>query len=369
MITGTLPYFKCGVGDYTDIICSKLNKMDNTEVSVITTKGLSKNKDYTVYDIVNDWSFKDLKNIINKIDEIKPDIVHIQYPTILYKKNIMINLLPFFIRNKNFKIVITLHEFTDMSLQAKIRVLPNIYCCDKIIIVDKQYEKDIHTFPFLKNKKVSFINIGSNIPKATISNEEKNMNKAKVLGSNYKKIAGFFGFINSNKNLELILGALKNLKEKNVLLTKFMIIGDMNENNAYHLKIMNFIKENNLNDCIVTTGYLEKNQVSESISICDYFILPFTKGLSTKNGSFLAAMQENKFIVTTSKNGEKIFNSDKILYMQENNVKEMQNIILNIQQNKINIDTKQKLNLFSWDEIASKHFKEYTKIINNKFII
>lgn len=362
MITGTLPSVKCGVGDYTNILCTKLNESKYIELSVITTKGLRRDKKYTTYDIMDKWDFSETGKIINKLDEIKPDIVHIQYPTLMYKKNAMINFLPLLIKRK-YKIVHTIHEYSDNSTLGKIRIWPNIISSDVIVVVDKQYIEDIKKFRLFKNKNISYINIASNIPKSTISNEKIAKIRSKILDNNCSKIAGYFGFINKTKGIENILYSLKRLKDGHKLKTKFLILGEFDKSNDYHKSILKLIDELEIKKYIHITGYLDKNEVGNYIKATDYMILPFVNGLSTKNGSFLAALQEGKYIITTKRNGQKVFNSENIYYLDEKSREDDIDVVINnMQESSQDGSGKLENTSFNWDDVVKNHISIYEKL-------
>lgn len=366
MITGTLPNIKCGVGDYTNILCTKLNENKNIELSVITTKGLRSDKQYTTYDIMDKWDFSEKGKIVNKLDEIKPDIVHIQYPTLMYKKNTMINFLPLMIKRK-YKIVHTIHEYSDNSTLGKIRIWPNIISSDAIIVVDKEYIEDIRKVRFFKNKNINYINIASNIPKSTISYEEIAKIRSNILDNNCNKIAGYFGFINKTKGIESILYSLKRLKDEHKLKTKFLILGEFDKSNDYHSSILKLIDELEIKKYITITGYLDKNEVGNYIKATDYMILPFVNGLSTKNGSFLAALQEGKNIITTKRNGKIAFDSENIYYLNEGCIEDdMESIMMDIQEKSSKKSGLLNSNMPDWDRIVKSHLEIYSDICDIK---
>jgi len=362
MITGTLPNIKCGVGDYTDILCNKLNKSEKIELSVITTKGLSINKEYTTYDIMNKWNFTEVPKIISKINKINPDILHIQYPTLAYKRNIMINFLPLLVKKK-YKIVHTIHEYSDNSTLGKIRIWPNIILSDVILVVDKQYAEDIKKIGFFKNKSLYYVNIASNIPKADISDEEVVKIRHKVLDNKCSKIAGYFGFINKTKGIENVLYSLKRLNDKNKLKTKLLIIGELDRNNEYHKFILNLIDDLKIKKYIYITGYLDKNDVGTYIRCTDYMILPFINGLSTKNGSFLASLQEGKYVVTTKRKGLTAFNNENIYYLDTNYTEnDMDSVILNLQKMVQKEISKFEDDIFNWNSVVDRHIEIYKQL-------
>ena len=167
-IVGAFPAMKCGVGDYSYNLIKEIAKSDN-EVSVITSEQ-AKNSDenFKIYNVVKKWNFRNLSCIIKQLKEIKPDLVHIQYPSNEYKKNAMANFLPLVIKLVlKCKVVATVHEYSIVSKLGKIRNFIGMKLADETIVVEKRYIDDINRdFKILaKGVKFKYIPIFSNIPK------------------------------------------------------------------------------------------------------------------------------------------------------------------------------------------------------------
>lgn len=368
IISGTLPPLKCGVGDYTDILCNYLAK--NLDIYVITSKGVNiNNKNYKIYPVIEKWGIRSIRKIFSIINKIKPDVIHIQYPTISYKKNIMINILPILLKIKKYKVVMTIHEYADNSKLGKIRLYPNILFSNHIITVDKSSQYAIQKNIFFKNIKdyISFIPIGSNIPKSKIGIEDKLRLRKSILNEQEEYIMCFFGFINEKKGFETILYAMNNIKKiQNGIKTKLLLIGELSDNNNYHLRIKRIIEDLNLKENILITGYLKKEKVADYIQISDFIVLPFVDGVSPKNGSFLAGVQENKMVISTR---PKEINSDlfnNIFYLDTyDDYITLSNLILRVQNQDINPKqsiVKIKEDIFNWNDIKNKHIDLYKSI-------
>ena len=368
VITGTLPPAKCGVGDYSEALYSALIKNYDVDLDIITSKG---NKydgtSLDIHDIVEKWEFSNLKVILHKIKQINPDLIHIQYPTSAYGKNVFINILPVILKFKGYKLVSTIHEYSDNSKIGKIRIWPNILLSDSIIVVDEQYINDIRKMYIFKNKYIKFINIGSNIPKASISMEERIDIRNKIIQGKHSNIMSYFGFIHEKKGIEYVIYSLKDLKSKGLLKTKFLIIGELNTQNEYHNSILNLINNLNLNEDIYVTGYLPKEEVSKYLNASDFAIFPFVDGLSYKNGSFLAAYQEGLPTITT--NPRNNIEVNNVFYLSRyDNIHEISDYILKLQSD-FNQNSKKNSNNslnVDWNSIAQEHYKLYKYVLNGE---
>lgn len=358
-IVGSLPPEKCGVGDYSRILFNMLS--NELDINIITSIGFGNvNDKFKIHPIMNDWTLKEASVILKKIQEINPDIIHIQYPTTAYKRNILINFLPILLRIKRYKIIVTLHEYSYRSLFGKLRIWPNIIASNKIIVVDPIYKDDILKNFMFRKKKIEFINIGSNIPKSNISKEKRNNIRKNIIGDDNFYLMSYFGFINETKGIPSIIEAMNVLKNNNNLFTKLLLIGELDKNNVYHEYLLNLIENYNLNDYIQITGYLEESKVADYLSISDFCILPYTDGLSIKNGSFLAAYQEGLPVITTKPDNNTLKFGNVYFIPKSNNELIISRFIELFQKQKItNVNTKDMIP--TWDKIVKDHINIYNR--------
>lgn len=361
MITGSFPYDKCGVGDYTKLLCKELY-INDIDLSIITScKDIKLEENISVYNDIENWSIKNIKYVLNQIKSSKPDIVHIQYPTKAYGKKILINILPILLKLNRIKVITTIHEYSDNSFLGKMRANMNILFSDIIVVVDPRYKIDINKNLLFKKKHIKYINIASNIPKSLLDDNEKEVKKTLIVGNSNKKIMSYFGFIHEKKGIEYILKAMKKLKEKDNLNAKFLIIGELNKYNKYHEELLKLIEDYDLHEDIVITGYLDDNEVADFLSISDFVLLPFKDGFSPKNGSAIAALQEGKNVITTkSKYLEEDFDGLTFIDKYDNIEQLVKCIEYNLKRTK-NVGSNK--NTFNWNYVAKAHIKLYEELL------
>ena len=344
-ITGAFPKMKCGVGDYTFCLSREIAKLGH-DVSVITHINADSNIDNNirVFNIVKEWKYTYLKVILRKIKEISPDVVVIQYPSTEFGKNLMINFLPGIIKKKQkCQVVETIHEYTIYTIKGRIRQLINLRSADKIVCVEKQYEDEIKKYIKLDDNKFKFIPISSNIPRSTLSLEEKvklrdKMNLSKI------NVISFFGFATHVKGIESLFKCMKQLDN-----TKLLFINKLDEKNDYQRGLINLIDELNIKDKVIVTGFIDSPEtVADYLSISDVCVLPFVEGVEDKNGSFLAAYNQKIPVITTSNTRK---NKDGIYYVKTNDDEELLNTIKNVLSNKTTI----KRDELSWTETAKSY--------------
>lgn len=368
MIVGVFPPGKCGIGDYTERLCNSLSAI-GVDVNVITSQKYSdynKNSNINLYPIIESWNYKSIKVIYKSLNEIKPDIVHIQYPSDEYGKSFFINYLPALIKRRfNIKIVETVHEYIYYTYKGKLRNLINYLYSDLIICVEERYEDLIKSFiPLLSNKlNIITIPISSNIPQCNLSKNELDCIRKQLLSYDGELLLSYFGFINKEKGFDNLLKALYKLK-KSGRKVKLLVVGELRfDTNNYHKYIKSFISELELQDDIIWTGFIENPmQVANYLASSQICVLPFINGVSKRNGSFLAAVNQNIAVITT---GTDFFGFDKktnVFYMKDSNPDSIFRAINEYQTGEWS-DNKVNNFILSWDDIAIKTFNAYKKIL------
>ena len=97
MVTGSFPDDPCGVGDYTARLSQELARQ-GMHVCILTTdlpeiKSLDHHS-ITVCKVVKSWRLYNTFRFVRSLKAMKPDLIHIQYPTRGYRWFLLPNLLP-----------------------------------------------------------------------------------------------------------------------------------------------------------------------------------------------------------------------------------------------------------------------------------
>ena len=142
-----------------------------------------------------------------------------------------------------------------------------------------------------------------------------------------------------------------------------MIIGDFYAVNKdmqiYQQQLKEIIKNEKLEKYVYITGFQQDNCVGDFLCASDAAVLLFDNGVSARNGSFLAAIQENIPVITTKPRildfyGEGVF-------FINNSIDEIQECILKLQDDILLDNVHINRKTISWDEIAKKHISVYNK--------
>lgn len=354
-ISGSWPSIKCGVGDYL----YHLTKAMNVDWYVITSKQAQKS--HNVFNIVQSWTSKDWKKIKDKINDINPDVIHFEYPSVIYGRKIFPNLLPRLIRNSfsNIPLFVTVHEYHDASSLGKRRIRLTLGGAKNVIVTN--YEDRTGLSRIFKSKNISEIRVGSNIGNSNMSYSALTSLK-KQFNPKGKKVITYFGFIDPSKGVQNLIEAVEMLPED----VRLIIATSFDPKNTYHQKLKRIIEISKKD--IYWTGYLKEAEISGIFTLSDLVVLPFDQPASLRRGSLIAAIMHGCAIVTTGP-CEELLEDGKNCSLLINNSPE--NIAQSVgsllsKPEKLAILRKGAIKLqseFDWSKIAEKHVAQYQRTI------
>ena len=373
MISGDYPPIRGGISDYTKILFNNLKKqMGSGNVFLITSKEASK-EDKNIINEIKKWNLRGILKIISLVKKIKPDIIHIQYPASQYGFKPSVNFLPFLLKINGCSgpIISTLHEFSNRSLLGKIRLVPNIIFSNKTLVVSQNYIEDILYFLWpLKNllkKKFVYIPIGPNILPYKTKLEDIKKIKKQITINHQDAILCCFGSIRKGKGIEMLIDVFQEIisgpTTKNI---RLIFIGQCK--GEYCLGIKKIVLEKKLSQHIIFTNYISEEDTSKYLFASDICVLPFSDGVSTKRGSFLAPLFHNIPIITTQSSftPPELINYKNIILTKPNDKKDLEMAIKKLIMDKeLQIVIKKNSlclkKYFSWENITKKIISVYYK--------
>lgn len=353
MITGSYPPIRCGVGDYTERLVSNFSKSE--QIEIITSKGAAPTT--RVHPLIDSWKLSRISTVLKEIKKLNPDVIHIQHPSVMYGKNIMINVLNIAIKLSfpRTPLFVTLHEYHDASLLGKIRILTTGILADKIISTNE--ESFFKLKKFFSNR-IELIHIGSNVPVSAISRDDFEAIREKYLPGS-RKVLVYCGFVDPSKGLEPLIDAVGDMQNCGLI-----IATEKDTDNPYHVILSQRISGKNIN----WTGYLSTEALSRILSVADYAVLPFSKPASLRRGSLIAAITHGLPTITTGPVNKPLEDGINVVALDEVTAKGIETSVERLSNddnlNKLlKVNMKKISNLFDWRNIASQHSRLYTKSI------
>jgi glycosyltransferase involved in cell wall biosynthesis len=329
LIAGSYQLDRCGVAHYTAHLRSVLDQLQVRSTVLTTHTAAEVNGDVSVVGVVDDWNFKNLFPLIQKIRSTTADILHIQHAAGTYGFQRPIFLLPLLLRlwGDRRPIVTTIHEYGWWEWQPP--YLPPSWLewlkewgqrrgwwdredgflltgSDALITTNRDATCVIRgRLPHLR-AHLQQIPIGANVGVVPIDRPTARQQLLQTYGwPDDVAIAAFFGFLHPVKGLETLLPAFQQVVAVYPH-ARLLLIGGLEslalpgeQASSYGQRLQALISELKLSDHVYRTGYLNPETTSHYLTASDLGVLPFNHGVTLKSGSLLALMAHALPVVAT----------------------------------------------------------------------
>jgi glycosyltransferase involved in cell wall biosynthesis len=369
MILGSMPPMKCGVGDSMVFLASAIEKQSDLEISVLTSidaVGLdSQNVNY--YPIMKDWGMSRAWTLIKKVKSVKPDLVHLQFPSLGYRYGILPYFLPFIFWLLKIRVVQTWHE-PPVSPSGSASILYNIkktvfrlryiLCAIQpghlVLVEPGVYEELWPIFRLLINRvNTSYIEVASNMPVVPCTPKDLDLVRRKYNAVD-RKLVVYFGFAFEDKGVEKIFEMADPTEDSLVLVTT------LSARDGYHKKLIELNQSARWIGKVSVTGFLPADEVSKILSSADIVVFPFLDGLYSRSGTYLAALGHGCFSIATS-NVIKGYRPDSNTYFAH--PEDMPGLKEGMKFQNKNIKKVVGRCLSSWGQVALKHIALYNMLL------
>lgn len=294
LITGSFPPTRCGVGDYTARLASALAK-EKHHVVVITSAGQT-TADFmsmTVKPVMKHWGLAGIRPLLTMVQQIRPDVVHLQYPSSGYGKALGINMLFWLLKITLPRVqrVLTLHEYEVFSWKGRLRLWLSLKNAHRVICTnDRDAGLLKKRMPHLK---LRVIPIGSNVGEKSGPQEPE-----PSVGRTIELL--HFGTVMPNKGWPMMIAALEILAARGYRASLTVMSGLDGKRYLYHQEVESMIERSSVAAWIRFTGYLDEAALAALAGQDDIVVLPFSDGLRLNRGSFVAMLAYHKAIITTT---------------------------------------------------------------------
>lgn len=303
VISGSYPPIKDGVGDGVHRVVKLMTKdADISRILLITSLDARVEETMVQSMQVRRWTLGTIIKILKKIKPFHPDIVHIVYPTVKYGRHVAINLLPMLLRLliRQTRILLMLHEYLTYTWKGKARILLMSTFSHGIIFTDPRNRLALQRW-CQKNKVFAEVVAPPQIPVDRAANTPA----MKPDNTKAECTFGYWGFVRPGKGIETLLEAVALIKEKDKNPhIRVKLICELIDSNPYHKKLKNLIHRLGLESFVTVTGHKPPEQVVTELQSVDICVLPYEDGVSTRRGTFSAAMALGLPVITTIPDGE-----------------------------------------------------------------
>jgi glycosyltransferase involved in cell wall biosynthesis len=400
LIAGTYQPNRCGVAHYTSRLRETL--AEEVESIVLTTRAAAEAlPDSKVRGVVQNWQFASLFSLVQAIQTIPTDILHIQHAAGTYSFQRPIFLLPILLRALGYRqpIVTTVHEYGWWEWQPK-GIPPKLLEWLKqwgqqhqwwdredgflltgsqaIITTNAEAEGAIcDRLPHLSNR-LHRIPIAANVEVAPVERSPARQLVCQTCGwSEDSLVIAFFGFLHPVKGLENLFLAFKQV-QATIPQARLLLIGGVeslalpaDEAKRYWDKLQAQISHLDLNQQVKMTGYVSEAIASHYLSGSDLGVLPFNHGVTLKSGSLLSLLAHQlPTVATYSDPPDPELTAANIIYpVPSRNPDALAAALLKLIENpdlqkQLSQAGSEFVQQFSWEAIAQKHLQIYKGLLN-----
>lgn len=229
------------------------------------------------------------------IDELRPDVLHVQYQPGMYDYRVTICLLPRQLRSYGFRkpIVTTFHDFNVPFVFPKAKLIRPWFLrrlvkdSDWCVITNSLDRRTgVNQFGLREDRVVS-IPIGSNFSRPGGLDEHHDGFRA-----------GYFGLVTRDKGLEAAISATAAAAQAGVDI-EFRVIGAWAKPD-YVDELRGIAEAHGIADRVSFTGKIPGEDAARELSLLDTCLLLYDEGVSTRRTSFPSAMACGVPTITTA---------------------------------------------------------------------
>lgn len=304
LLTGEFPPMQGGVGDFTRELALALAALGE-DVQVITRPlgAAGPPAAYGLHPCSRAWAWPALLQVRALARRLRLDILNIQYQAAAYDLAAPIHFLP---AVAGVKTVVTFHDLRIPYLFPKAGPLRPLAVTRLARSAAGAIATDPADAAELRRRgvrRVAQIPIGSNIAPVPPAGYDRAAWRAQNGIGPQMCLVGYFGFLNASKGGDTLVRALAQLAAQN-LPVKLALIGGRTgasdtTNAAFSAQVEAEIRQADLTDRVIRTGFIEPAQVSAWLLACDLLTLPYRDGVSFRRGTLMAALAHGCPIIST----------------------------------------------------------------------
>ncbi len=356
MITGTFPPLQDGVGGYTETLVTALSRQPGVEVGVLTDRAVSvrgPGDPFRLFPVIDEWRAAEFSKVASVVREFRPDLVHIQYPTLTYR-NWLPWLLPLRLQWLGLPVVQTWHERKVAHGWARVALAA---ARGGIIVVRPGYLAQLpwRRRAMLRHRQFEYIPNASTIPKAVFAPGEREALRAS-LAPREEALVVYFGFIFEHKGIDDLLEAMDFSRQHLVL------VGPSLSSDRYQGELLERVAREPLAGHVTVLGYLPAEKVAQVLAVADAVALPFRLGGGIWNTSLHAAVTQGVFTLTTSHERRGYDPVQNVYYAQPRNVAEFREA-LGLYLGRRNPHPDPSGMPPTWEDVARRHLEFYQRYL------
>lgn len=304
MVSGSLPRVVCGIGDYSAVLAAGLAREPAMSVEVLTTDIALVDpalvSPATVWRWPLGWRLPALPAMVGAIRRRRPDLVHIQYPAVGYRRALGIVLAPLALRLfARIPVVLTIHERRERSLLSRLAIDLMAMSATRVIVLDSLEADDLARH--VRRTKIVLGEMIATIPvRRGIFRSEI---RAELSAGKDELVISTFGLLHPRRRLEEVVKAAAILNRRGVP-ARLLIMGGEAQyepeiSRRYAQELRRQVATQDLTPLVSWLGHVDADRLSAYLQASDVCVLLYPTGASGRNTTLRAAIEHGLPVVTT----------------------------------------------------------------------
>ncbi len=307
ILSGVYPDMRCGCSLHAYRVAQEMSRTQSWDIQLLTSNhpdiDRSLKHDFELHPRIDSWRPWRLPNIIDEIERLRPDVLHVQAPTAAYagRLHLTMPLLPWAGRRlwHSTRLVVTQHDLAigHRSMQCKHHLL--LRSADAITVSN---DRDFQAIARLSPKTLSRTHrapLGSLFDSPALDPKERHSIRQSLGIEPEDLLIAYFGFLIPSRKIETIIESARILsdQQKNI---HFLFMGGTGPgSHSYVEHCKRLAEKHDLTRQIHWTGYLPNHEIETNLAVSDLFVSAIERGADFRNSTLIAAMNAGLPILTT----------------------------------------------------------------------
>lgn len=284
--------FEGGVSHYTKCLSEAIAEMGHEVTAIGSTEFSSADKRYTAgvgvrrVSVEGPWGSSAVRRIREIARERKFDAIVLQYGPATYSTAFR---LKWAVTSFACRKVTAFHALWGRRLDRIIGLMM-LFSSERIVATNSEIMSIIERRLKFLLGKTYWVPIGSSI----FPRVENNDRKKKV------PVISCFGMLYPGKGVGLILDTIEELKRRKVAFIFSFIGGEIIYHRDFKKRLLRDVEYRGLKNIIEFTGFISEQEVSDRLRESQFLFMPYTRGLSDRRSTFMAAITHGKPVLTSA---------------------------------------------------------------------
>ncbi|MBN1845793.1 MAG: glycosyltransferase, partial [Sedimentisphaerales bacterium] len=292
IVSGSYPDIRCGVAGHVRIIAQRTAQRGEYDVEVLTSRDPLVRTDlsdrYQVHPLIEQWTLRRVGQIGRQILARRPDIVHLQNPTIRYRgvRTLAISALGLWLkcRAPRIRLVVMQHDIAISEPLGRWRYYPLLRAADAVVVSNRRDYQAVRDLGIAAGRiyrapVASHFTIPGQQPTSKAAARRRMDIPADAL------CVVYFGFVHPERNVDILLRALAALRrggpagpanslpcEMRQRLHGLILGGPSPGAEDYYHACQRLANRLGLSQNISWTGYAAERQVLDGLAAGDVFV-------------------------------------------------------------------------------------------------